>query len=235
MKCEKEHRIKLVFFDADGVLFDTAGYRENNRKIALSTWNVVFQELGIYPEHERLKEMYLKGIFPTYMEWTDEACKVLQQNGLTRDKFLQIINSRPLMNGAIETFKELRNRGYKTATITGSFEALALRAKELLNLDYAVGHCRLNFDESGKLKSWDLVPCDFEGKCVYFRKIADEEGVSYSECAYVGDEVNDIPIFREVGLSIAFNTTKEEVRKAAHVTIDKKDLKEILKYFPKIK
>jgi phosphoserine phosphatase len=232
MKYEKERKIKIIFFDADGVLFDTAGYTENNRKIALSTWNVVFHELGIYHEHERLKEMFLKGIFPTYMEWSDEACRVLQQNGLTRNKFLQIINSRPLMNGAIETFKELRSRGYKTAVITGSFEALALRAKEELGLDYAVGHCRLNFDDSGRLESWNLIPCDFDGKSVYFKKIAEKEGVSYSECAYVGNEINDIPIFRDVELSIAFNTTKEEVKKAADVVIDKKDLREILKYFP---
>jgi FMN phosphatase YigB (HAD superfamily) len=45
MKYEKERKIKIIFFDADGVLFDTAGYTENNRKIALSTWNVVFHEL----------------------------------------------------------------------------------------------------------------------------------------------------------------------------------------------
>jgi phosphoserine phosphatase len=136
------------------------------------------------------------------------------------------------MNGAIETFKELRSRGYKTAVITGSFEALALRAKEELGLDYAVGHCRLNFDDSGRLESWNLIPCDFDGKSVYFKKIAEKEGVSYSECAYVGNEINDIPIFRDVELSIAFNTTKEEVKKAADVVIDKKDLREILKYFP---
>ena len=224
----------MVFFDMDGVLFDVAGYNENGKKVAISTWNAVFDALGIYHEHERLKEMFIKGEFPSYMEWTDEACKVLQKNRLTKDRFNQIINSRPLMAGVEETLEGLKNRGYKTAVITGNFEVLALRAKKLLDLDYAIGHCRLNFDDTGNLKDWDLIPCDFNGKITYFKKIADEVGISYSECAYVGDEVNDIAIFKEVGLSIAFNCFKEEVKKTADIVIDKKDLREILNYFPPI-
>jgi len=230
-----QKQIKMVFFDMDGVLFDVAGYNESGKKVAISTWNAVFDQAGIYHEHERLKEMFIKGDFPSYMEWTDEACRVLQKHGLEKEKFMRVINNRPLMKGAKETFNELKNKGYKTAVITGSFEALALRAKELLGLDYAIGHCKLNFDNTGRLRNWELVPCDFDGKTAYFKKIADELEISYSKCAHVGDEVNDIPIFKEVGLSIAFNSTKKEVKKAADIIIDKKDLREILAYFPSIK
>ena len=130
------NNIKMIFFDMDGVIFDITGYNESGKKVAISTWNAVFDQAGIYREHERLKEMFIKGEFPSYMEWTDEACRVLQKHGLTREKFIKIINSRPLMNGAEETLNKLKKRGYKTAVITGSFEALALRAKKLLGLDY---------------------------------------------------------------------------------------------------
>jgi phosphoserine phosphatase len=230
-----KNQIKMVFFDMDGVLFDVAGYTENGKKVAISTWNAVFDALGIYHEHERLKEMFIKGDFPSYIEWTDEACRVLQKNRLTKEKFMKIINERPLMKGAIETLNELKKRSYKTAVITGSFEALALRAKKLLGLDYAIGHCRLNFDKDGNLKSWELIPCDFDGKIDYFKKIAKRAKVKFQECAFVGDEVNDIPIFKKVGLSIAFNSTKKEVKEVADIVIDKKDLREILAYFPSIK
>jgi phosphoserine phosphatase len=152
----KGKEIKLIFFDMDGVLFDSPGYEEN------STWAILFHDLGISYENEKLKEKFLKGIFSTYMEWSEEACKVLKQYGLTRSKFMETINKRPLMNGARETTNDLN--------------------------------------------------------------------INCSECCYVGDGINDISIFREVGLSIAFNATKEEVRKSAKVAIDKKDLREILKY-----
>lgn len=225
-------KIKMILFDMDGVLFDIKGYNENGKKVAISTWNAVFDQIGIYHEHERLKEMFIKGDFPSYMEWTDEACRVLQKHGLTKEKFMRIINSRPLMNGAKETLEELKKRGYKTALITGSFKALAKRVQELLGLNYIIGHCELIFDENGNLKEWQLIPCDFEGKVEYFKKIVKQLGLSTSECAYVGDEVNDIPIFQKAGLSIAFNCYKDEVRKAAHVVIDKKNLREILQHFP---
>ncbi len=219
----------------DGVLVDIMGYNENGKKVAISTWNAVFDKAGIYHEHERLKELFVKGDFPTYMEWTDEACRVLQKYGLTRDKFMEIINSRPLMNGAEETLRELKKREYKTAVITGSFKALAKRTKELLGLDYISAHCDLIFNENGNLKEWQLIPCDFEGKVEYFNKQAKELKLNTPECAYIGDEVNDMPIFGKAGLSIAFNCQKEEVKKAASIVIDKKDLREVLQYFPSIK
>ena len=229
------NQIKMVFFDMDGVLFDVTGYNESGKEVAISTWNAVFDLVGIYQEHERLKEMFIKGIFPSYMEWTDEACRVLQKSGLTKEEFLKIINERPLMNGAKETISELKNRGYKTAVITGSFKALAERAQELFGLDYLIAHCELIFGEDGNLKKWKLIPCDFEGKTKYFEILANKLGLKPSECGYVGDEVNDIPIFQKAGLSIAFNCFKEEVKKAAAIVIDKKDLREILQYFPPIK
>lgn len=228
----KAGQIKLVVFDMDGVLVDVEDYNEGEKKIAVSTWQVVFDKIGIYHEHKRLKEMFIAGKFPSYTEWTDEACKVLQKHGLTKEKFCEIINNRPLINGAKETLIELKNRGYKTAVITGSFQALAERTKNKLGLDFVISHCDLVFDENGNLKEWKLIPCDFEGKAEYFHKLIKELNLSPSECVYIGDEINDILIFKEAGLSVAFNCFKEEVKKVANIVIDKKDLREILKYLP---
>lgn len=229
-----QKKIKLIFFDIDGVLFDVVGYNESSKKVGKSSWSAIFDHAGIYSEHERLKEMFIKGYFPSYMEWTDEACRVLQKHGLTKEKFMKIINSRPLMNGAKETLNELRKRGYKTVLITGTFKALAEKAEKLLGLDNIIAHCDLIFDEKGRLKEWKLIPCDFEGKIEYFNKLAMKLNLSPQECAYIGDEVNDVAVLKKAGLSIAFNSSKKEVKEVAHIIIDKKDLREILKYFPPI-
>lgn len=220
---------KIIFFDADGVLFDNSGFHESSNKIALSSWNALFYELGIYNEHERLKQLYLKGAFPTYMEWTDEACRVLQKH-LTKQQFDKFVSDRPFMKNAKETILELKKRGYKTALISGGFQQLADKAKNLLGLDYAVAHCDLIFNKSSALQKWKVIPCDFEGKTAYFKKIADKEGIDYSQCVYVGDNVNDIPIFRDVELAIAFNATKDEVKNEADVVIESNDLSRILEH-----
>ncbi len=219
----------MIFFDMDGVLIDVSDYQESGSKVGVSTWHAVFDSLGILNEHQRLKEMFKSGEFPSYMEWTDEACKVLKERGLTKKKFLETINDRPLMKGAKDTISELRKLGYKTAVITGSFSALAERVQRELVIDDTAAHCHLEFDGDGRLEGWNLLPCDYEGKVNAFLQMAEKDGVAESECVYVGDEVNDIPIFQKIGLSIAFNCNKQEVRNEADVIVGGNDLRSILK------
>ncbi len=37
--------IGMVFFDVDGVLFDVPEYEESGEKVAVSTWNAIFEDL----------------------------------------------------------------------------------------------------------------------------------------------------------------------------------------------
>jgi phosphoserine phosphatase len=223
-------KIKIIVFDIDGVIFDVSEYTEGGKKVAVSTWNALFDKAGIYDEHERLKQMYIDGKFKSYMKWTDEACRVFKKHGLTKKKFMEMINERHLIKGAKETLQVLRKKDYKTATITGGFDALAKKAQMLLGIDYTVSHCKLIFDKKGKLTRWKLIPCDYEDTINYFHKILKKHNLTPEESVYIGDDVNDIPIFKESCLSIAFNCNKQEVKDAADVVINKKDLREILKY-----
>jgi len=45
-----------------------------------------------------------------------------------------------------------------------------------------------------------------------------------------GDHHNDVTIAKIAGLSIAFDAKNEELRRTADVVIDRKDLREVLKY-----
>jgi phosphoserine phosphatase len=57
--------------------------------------------------------------------------------------------------------------------------------------------------------------------------IASEAGLSLKECIAIGDSRSDIPLFGEVGLSIAFNA-EEKARAVAHTQIDSSDLRAVL-------
>lgn len=226
---QSDRTYKVIFFDMDGVLIDVSNFQESGEKVAVSTWHAVFDGLGIRGEHERLKEQFKAGAFPSYMEWTDTACQVLQSHGLTERQFTAFISNRPFMTGAVDAISELKERGYRTAVITGSFGALAKRVQDELGINEAVAHCNFTFDAEGKLKEWQLVPCDYDGKVDTFIQLTRQYGVEPTECIYVGDEVNDIPIFEKAGLAIAFNCRKKSVRDAADIVVDGKDLREILK------
>lgn len=220
-------KYKAVFFDLDGVLLEKHHrYREKN--IGVSTWHVLFDRIGALDEHDKLRDRFLQGEFPSYMEWSDQALKTLQANGLNKTIFDNIVSTKPYMPGAVETLQELKNRGLRVAVISGGILNIAYGLRKYV--DEMVVHTELLFGEDGALSEWNLIPCDFKEKVDYFHKIAKSFGVKPEECVYVGDDTNDLHLFPEVGLSIAFNSDKEEVRERADVVIDRKDLREVLKH-----
>jgi len=69
-----------------------------------------------------------------------------------------------------------------------------------------------------------------ENKARIIRELCNKFGIKTDECIYIGDNKVDIEAFREVGLSIAFNSNSDELRKAATFVVESKNLSEILKY-----
>ena len=227
--CMAKPRIKLIFFDMDGVLFDV-GYFEDRKGLAASSWALVADSIGAAEEENKLKELWSCGKIKNYVEWVGMSLEIYKRHGLDREKFHKVLGSVGLMPGAKETLAELRKRGYKTAIITGGFKELAERAKLELGINYIIAACELIFDEKGKLVDWNTFPCDYHGKVKFFEALIAGLDLKPEECAMIGDGVNDIPIAKECGLSIAFNA-REELKKHCSVSIDKKDLREVLRYF----
>jgi len=118
---------------------------------------------------------------------------------------------------------------HRIAIISGGLKLLADRVKDLYGLDYSYGNELLVRD--GKVAGIAQA-VDFNGKGKILSEIAKKEGISLKECVAVGDYINDIPMFKEAGFSIAFNPKDESIARCADVVVDKKDLREILKYFP---
>jgi len=215
---------KLVFFDLDGVLYDKPWIESTDTKVAVSTWDVLFTDIKMYEVHEKLKQNYINGIYD-YMGWTEAACNVLKSLRLDRETFQKVIASRPLSQGSYELLHQLHEKNIKTALVTGSFEALATRAsKELGGFDHIKAHCTLYFDENGFLEKWKLEPVDYVDKETFVKEIASLEKIPLEKCAYVGDDVNDVDAFKNVGLAIAFNAKKLDVLKEADIIIESRDL-----------
>jgi phosphoserine phosphatase len=220
---------KLVVFDLDGVIFDKPWQEDVSTEVAISTWDVLFQEIGLYNVHEKLKQNFVSGIFDSYMTWSEAACNVLKSVSLDKKTFQNVIDKRPLSQGAVELFQKLREGSIRTAIVTGSFEELAERAnKELGGIDHTLAHCKLVFNKKGVLESCILRKVDYKDKASFVEEIAKQDGVSLEQIAYVGDDVNDLEVFGKVGLAIAFNSRKRKVQQAADVVIDSRDLTKIL-------
>jgi 3-deoxy-D-manno-octulosonate 8-phosphate phosphatase (KDO 8-P phosphatase) len=90
----------------------------------------------------------------------------------------------------------LHRAGLRSGIISGRMSsAVERRAREL-----GVAYVRQNAKD--KLK-------DFE-------ELMAEAGIASAECAYVGDDVADIPIMQRVELAVAVADAVEETRQAAH-------------------
>lgn len=223
-------KYKIVIFDLDGVIFSKP-WRSDTEEVAVSSWDVLFKDLGIYDLHGKLKRMFIERRFKSYLDWTEAACCTLKASKLDKKTFEEIIGRRPFVTGAKETLKILSQNAIVPGIVSGSFEELALRVQKEVGMNHILAHCRLEFDEkTGLLKGWKLFGTDWEDKVKFVKYIADLYKVSLAECAYVGDDVNDIPVFEKVGLPIAFNADKKIVKEAARVAIKKRDLREILPY-----
>lgn len=232
---DSQLKYKLVVFDLDGVLYEKPWdemFDVRNKRVAVSTWDILFRELQIYPVHEKLKREFEEGVFSNYMEWTNAACEALKGIRLRREAFEGIINERPPMVGAEDTLQRLVRGGARIAVVTGSFKALADRLQDFVSIDeediYA--HCELVFDRAGLLKRWKLNPTDYKDKAKWVREIAHRYNIPREQRAYVGDDVDDIEAFKEVGLAIAFNTRKPEIREAADLVIESRDLRTVLSH-----
>lgn len=226
-------KIKLIFFDMEGVIFDAELSDEEGLPIVASIWPVLAKSLGkeAYEIEKEGQRMWLKGKFKNYFEWCDYCGDFHKKYGLTMDKFYEIINKIKYMKGVKETFKELKKKEYITCIITGGFKNLANRAIRDLGVDHTFAAVEYFFDD-GKLKSWNSLPSDYEGKVDFMRLMMREYKIKPEECAFVGEGINDIPLAKEVGMSIAFNGRKELQEVAKHsVNQEEKDLRGILEFF----
>lgn len=214
-------KYKLVCFDVDGTLIDDVKF----------SWQI-FHDYFQTDRHKRedAKNRFFSGQI-TYREWAEHDINLWKEMGAKKPEFFKAIANLRLMDGAMETLKELKKNGIKLAIISGSLNILL----EKFIPDYAdffddVFLSRIYFDEYGGISKIEATEYDLDGKALALRKIAEREKISLKDCVFVGDYLNDFKIIQEAGLGIAFNCQHEELRKAADVVIDKKDLREVLRH-----
>jgi len=205
--------IKLIAFDLDNVLIDGEAIDE------------IGKVSGIQNEIAEITKKAMEGEidFETAIK---ERATLLK--GTSVEDVNKVIQNIPLMKGAKEAIKELKKKGIKIATITGSFEAVASRMKDELDLDYAYSNTLHQKD--GILTGEVSGPLTNGSKVEVLKNIIKMENITAEECAAVGDGANDISMIEMVKLGIAFNA-KPILKDKADVIIDKKDLREILPLF----
>jgi phosphoserine phosphatase len=214
-------KYKLVCFDVDGTLIDNVTF----------SWQI-FHDYFQTDNHRRedARKRFFNGEI-SYLQWAEHDINLWKEKNPKKEDFLKAIGHLRLMKGAMETLNELKRRGLKLAIISGSLNIILEKFLPNYNEFFDdVFISRIYFDENGCISKVDATEYDIDAKALALKKIAEREKISLKECVFVGDYLNDMKIMQEAGLGIAFNCKHDELRKVANVCIDKKDLREVLKF-----
>jgi phosphoserine phosphatase len=202
--------VKLIAFDLDGVLVEDPG-----------SWTAVHEGLGTQQLAKQHEQEFYKGLID-YDEWARRDA--LLWNGASIYRIEEILNAVPLMNGIHEAIPKLKEK-YFLVILSGGLQMLADRVKNLFHMDYVVANQLLV--ENGLVKGIRQSMA-FNDKGMILRDTAMKFNVKASECAAVGDFLNDVPMFEAAGVSIAFNPKQPEVVQKASYVIREKNLAKLL-------
>ncbi len=198
----------LIIFDVEGVLYD-AEYLP-----------ILAEKLG---KENEIWEITKKGIQGA-LDWEEGLrTRVDALKGIDFETCQEVASGLPVMTGAKEACKILKEAGWKLMAISGGFSIMTDRLKKELELDYVFSN-ELIFKD-GKLDGVKINVDSDKAKSAKI-KIAewneDKENIS---C--VVDGANDIKLFEVCGLNIAFRA-QDIVKDLANTTLEEKDLSKIL-------
>jgi len=206
--------LKLVAFDLDGTLIRPR-----------SSWKYLHQKLGTWEMAKPNAELfYDKKI--TWEEWANRDAKLWK--GISTDEVERIARNCPITRGAKETVHRLRERDFALAIISGGLFLFAKRVGQELKIPYIFAN-KLN-SEDGILTGEVVNSVTQTNKCELLSLLLERIGLSLRQTVAIGDDFTMIPMFKTVGLSIAFNPSKLDVGKGACVTVNSRSLLTVLPY-----
>ena len=203
-----KNRIKAVIFDLDGTLVRYHGVEFE------SSWGAIAAAAGVREESERLLAEYLPRR-DAYREWVARDAALLA--GIPVARVAGQIFPPPYARGVKEAVSKLRGR-YVLGILSSGVSLVADYVREDLGFDFALAN-RLGVKD-GRFTGESELIVDLWNKDEVLKEIGRKYGLSLSEICFVGDHVNDIPVMRIVGLSIAMNPKDEDISRIADYTVD---------------
>ncbi len=198
----------LVIFDVEGVLFD-AEYLP-----------ILAEKLN---KEKEIWEITKKGIQGD-INWEDGLkTRVGLLRGIDLKTCQEVAESLPIMTGAKEACRALKEAGWKLMAISGGFSIMTDRLKEELGLDYVFSN-ELKFT-NGKLDGVKIIVDSDKAKSARIK--IQEWGVKKEDIVVVVDGANDIKLFDICGLGIAYRA-QDIVKDLATITLDQKNLAGII-------
>ena len=202
--------IKLVVFDLDNVIIDGEAIDEIGKLANVEEDIAAITEKAMQGEID----------FETSIK---DRVQLLE--GTSIEEIEKVADELPLMPGACETIKCLKEKDVDVAIISGSFDVVADKVKDKLDVENVYTN---SFSvEDGKLTGEVTGPLVSGTKLDVLNDHVEKAGITLEEVVAVGDGANDISMIESAGCGIAFNA-KDSVKEIADIVVDEKDLTKVL-------
>jgi phosphoserine phosphatase len=207
-----EQDTKAVIFDLDGTLV-----RCTTVCLHLSDW------LGHRDLIERLEHEYEDGQIDNTQVAAQDASFY---EGRLRSEAWEQLADIPVIGGIEETVAWLHAHEIAALLATVTHRFAADYFADRYSFDDVFG-CEMDEDSTGRFEGTVRKHVEAEDKVRFLREHCQINGITPSQCVAVGDGRSDIPLFAEVGLSIALNGNEATNRAADHV-LASEDLTDII-------
>ncbi|HII61745.1 HAD-IB family phosphatase [Pyrococcus horikoshii] len=196
----------LIAFDLEGTLTDMVSWELLHKK---------FETCGLAKKNA---ELFFSGRI-SYEEWAKLDASLWK--GRRREEVEEVFKEVSLKDYAEELFRWLKEKGFKTAIITGGLMCLAKKVAEKLNPDYVYAN-ELVFNEKGEITGDVIVRVTFDNKGEILERLKRELNPTLTVA--VGDWKNDLPMFEVADISISLGEDH-----ADYLAKDLREVKKILK------
>lgn len=205
--------IKLAVFDFDSTLMDGETITQFAKAANVS------KEVG------EITAKAMAGEIDFFESFIQRASLL---KGVKSSQIYEIASNLPFITGAKELISHLKSKNIKVIVFSGGYHIATDIAKEKLGFDASFANYL--HEKNGiltGLAGGEMMFSTSKGKML--RELKSLFGLEKDEIMCVGDGANDISMFKEAGLNFAF-CANEVLKPYATHCIDKKDLREIIKF-----
>ena len=208
-------RYDLVCFDMDGVL--TA---------LRSSWHWLNLCLGV--DNDATFIAYITGEIdqPEFMRRDIAQWKAAKPDIRITD-LVRFFQSMPLTGGIQETVACLKSNGVRCVIVSGGIDIAAKMIAEEFGFDDYVADSVCSRSD-GTLTGEGEMNVDLNDKGINVRHYIEKYGTTKERTVSIGNSYTDIPMFRNSGMSIAFNPMDELTVAAATYVVRSDNISDVL-------
>jgi len=177
--------MKAVMFDFDGTLTSKS----------TNIWKSIWKELGFdTSDNSYFRKLYWQFMTKdiTHQQWCDLTCDAFCEKDMKKSDLINVAKQVDLINGAEDTFKILKEKGYSLNIISGNIKNVIYNVLgDKVKYFDSINSNNLEFDEDGFLIGIKGTNYDFEGKARFISEFSAKTGVNANEIYFVGNGKND--------------------------------------------